>query len=236
MKTIKKCGPLIESIKTINGTRKGCLPETCRSCRFFSETGIKKDDYGWCHLGRGRLVDEYMDEVDCPLDYMEGVDERIWGKEDTNPWHIPWKTELPKDEINANRAKKIEKLMNLLKAEMQEASGLTAGLSHKSRFKSLFIMDGEEEFFKTFYGRELSRRNDVLGLLSGKRIVYIDKAEIVSLEDIGNVALAIHDEFLPEEDRTAFVYLVKAILKSGQEYTFASIDESASEILMKIEE
>ena len=135
MKTIRKCGPTIESIKLLNETRKGCLPENCKACRFFKANDKDDGFCGWCNLARGRLIEVNFDDVDCPLDFLEGVDERIWGIEDTNPWHAPWRSEIKPVEILRHREQKIEKLLALLNTEMKSTREMVAKETTKEGYR-----------------------------------------------------------------------------------------------------
>lgn len=234
MKTIKKCGPTIESIKLLNKTRKGCLPENCKACRFFSEEIRNDGDCGWCSLARGRLVEEFMDGVDCPLPYMEGVDERIWGIEDTNGWHGPWQTEVLPNEIYSHKAQKIGKLISFLKAELLMAKGLDARVWDNNRFTSLSLVKNEEEFFETFGGITLEGQNEIFRHFDVMRTVKVDKGEIAVLEDVGNVFVRVQGVTAEEKPGAVPVYLVKATLRNGQEYLFASVDEDATDIMREI--
>ena len=96
MKNYNKPGPTIWSIRDMNREKLLLLPESCNECRFFKKyrkDNAKAEDGLWigeCLLARGRLsaAGSGMDEVDCPLESLEGVDNRIWEKADTNPWFI----------------------------------------------------------------------------------------------------------------------------------------------------
>jgi len=95
MREINGLGHVIDSIPKFNNIRKGSLPNGCFDCRFFEayadndpKTKERGDWCGECTLARGRLFrgGSNMDEIDCPLEHLEGVDERIWGFEPTGPW------------------------------------------------------------------------------------------------------------------------------------------------------
>lgn len=132
MKEINKCGHVIDSIAILNSMRTNCLPKGCGDCRFFEifgEDDPRSDNKMWrgeCTLARGRLFRGgcMMDEVDCPLDHLEGVDERIWGVEPTNSWGRNYKAVDMCASGRKHRLERIEQLETLLKEEKKELIGL----------------------------------------------------------------------------------------------------------------
>jgi len=129
MKKYNKPGPAIWAIQDMNRKKPLLLPEGCGKCRFFKKyrKDNKKADGGlWvgeCVLARGRLCTygPGMDEVSCPLEFLEGVDNRIWEKEDTNPWFVNISFFCTKEGMEF-QISKIKKLKEMLEIEEQRTT------------------------------------------------------------------------------------------------------------------